>query len=189
MTDPLGQSQVLPYLIAMTKYGYKFTILSFEKKGPYKKDRKITENILDKAGIVWCPLFYTKKPPVLSKIYDRWQIRRAALKLHKKSNFHMVHCRSYVSAEIGLILKKRYGVKFVFDMRGFWADEKVDNGQWNVKNPVFKMIYHYYKRKEAAFLLHADAIVSLTDITAFFPMIFNPVQFLKTISATGFSFV
>jgi glycosyltransferase involved in cell wall biosynthesis len=48
-------------------------------------------------------------------------------------------------------------------MRGFWADEKVDNGQWNLKNPVFKTIYQYYKRKEFAFLLHADAIVSLTE--------------------------
>ena len=32
MTDPLGQSQVLPYLIGLTKEGYQFTILSFEKK-------------------------------------------------------------------------------------------------------------------------------------------------------------
>src|SRR5438046_2084059 len=136
MTDPFGQSQVLPYLVALSNYGYKFTILSFEKKESYKKDKKIVEDILNKAGITWVPLFYTKKPPLLSKIYDRWQIRRMAFKLQKKFKFHMVHCRSYVAAEIGLIMKKRYGVKFLFDMRGFWADEKVDCGQWDLKNPV-----------------------------------------------------
>ena len=32
MTDPLGQSQVLPYLVGLSEKGYKFTILSFEKK-------------------------------------------------------------------------------------------------------------------------------------------------------------
>src|SRR5689334_23748363 len=106
MTDPLGQSQVLPYLVALANYGYQFTILSFEKKESYKKDRTIVKDILENAGINWSPLFYTKKPPILSKIYDRWQIRRAAFRLHKKFKFQMTHCRSYVSAEIGLLLKK-----------------------------------------------------------------------------------
>jgi hypothetical protein len=31
MTDPLGQSQVLPYLTELSKQGYAITILSFEK--------------------------------------------------------------------------------------------------------------------------------------------------------------
>ena len=31
MTDPLGQSQVLPYLIGLTKEGFTFHIISFEK--------------------------------------------------------------------------------------------------------------------------------------------------------------
>jgi glycosyltransferase involved in cell wall biosynthesis len=32
-----------------------------------------------------------------------------------------------------------------------------------VKNPVFKTVYKYYKRKEAQYLQHADCIVSLTE--------------------------
>jgi glycosyltransferase involved in cell wall biosynthesis len=62
---------------------------------------------------------------------------------------------------IGLTLKRK-GVKMLFDMRGFWADERIEGGIWNVKNPVFKGIYNFFKRKEKQFFQQADAIVSLT---------------------------
>jgi glycosyltransferase involved in cell wall biosynthesis len=55
----------------------------------------------------------------------------------------------------------------IFDMRGFWADEKVDNGQWNLRNPFYKKLYQFYKKKENAFLLGADAIISLTEKAKF----------------------
>jgi glycosyltransferase involved in cell wall biosynthesis len=47
-------------------------------------------------------------------------------------------------------------------MRGFWADERVDGKLWNLKHPVFKTIYHYFKRKEIDFLRNADYTISLT---------------------------
>ena len=75
----------------------------------------------------------------------------------------MVHCRSYIAADIGLEMKKRLGVKFFFDMRGFWADEKKDGGSWNIENPVFRQVYKYYKRKEIQYLQNADQVISLTQ--------------------------
>jgi hypothetical protein len=36
MTDPLGQSQVLPYLCKLAAEGFEFTLLSFEKKNDMK---------------------------------------------------------------------------------------------------------------------------------------------------------
>jgi glycosyltransferase involved in cell wall biosynthesis len=75
----------------------------------------------------------------------------------------MVHCRGYISALVGLKLKRRFGTAFLFDMRGLWADEKVDAGSWNLKNPVFKMVYNYFKKKEKQFLEQADYTVSLTQ--------------------------
>jgi hypothetical protein len=73
-----------------------------------------------------------------------------------------VHCRSYIAADVGLYLKRKFGVKFLFDMRGFWADEKRD-GSWNINNPIFNLVYKYYKKKEAAYLSSADYIISLTE--------------------------
>jgi glycosyltransferase involved in cell wall biosynthesis len=89
-------------------------------------------------------------------------MRRKATALQKKMKFDMVHCRSYIAADVGLYLKKKFGVKFFFDMRGFWADEKKD-GSWKVNHPVFSGVYKYYKKKEAQYLQHADYIISLTE--------------------------
>jgi hypothetical protein len=155
MTDPLGQSQVLPYLSALSAHGYKFTLISFEKKIRFEKEKKNIKEIASLTGIDWIPLPFTKNPPVLSKIYDRWELKQTVKKLFRKEKFDMVHCRSYVAAEIGLWAKKKYGTKFLFDMRGFWADEKVDSGQWDLKNPFFRRVYNHYKSKEKDFLLNA----------------------------------
>jgi glycosyltransferase involved in cell wall biosynthesis len=162
MTDPLGQSQVLPYLVELSKQDYAITLLSFEKKNRYAAEREIIEKIATDAGIRWVPLFFTAKPPVVSKAYDRWQMLRKAKQLHRKEKFDIIHCRSYIAAEAGLKLKKKTGSGFLFDMRGFWADEKVDCGQWDLKNFFYRKLYRSYKKKEKQFLLNADAIVSLT---------------------------
>jgi glycosyltransferase involved in cell wall biosynthesis len=163
MTDPLGQSQVLPYLIGLSKFGYQFTILSFEKKKRLEKEADNIRNITNSAGIIWVPLPFTSRPPLLSKFYDAMRMKQKAFSLHRKNKYDMVHCRSYVASDIGLALKKRFGVKFFFDMRGFWADEKKDGGAWNQNNIIFRKVYNYYKQREAEYLKYADYIVSLTE--------------------------
>jgi glycosyltransferase involved in cell wall biosynthesis len=162
MTDPLGQSQVIPYLQHLSKEGYRFTILSFEKRVRYEKEGAVVRKLMEEAEIEWVPLFFTTNPPVLSKIWDRYRMEKTAERLHKDQPFQLVHCRSYVAAEVGLKLKKKYGVKMLFDMRGFWADEKVDNGQWDQEKIFYRQVYKHYKQKEEQFLRQADGIVSLT---------------------------
>lgn len=162
MTDPLGQSQVLPYVKELSNHGYEFTLLSFEKKKRYKAEKDIIDKIVKDAGINWVPLFFTAHPPMLAKIYDRWQLLRKASQLCQRDKFDIVHCRSYIAAEGGLSLKKKFGTRFLFDMRGFWADERVDNKQWDLKKPFYRKLYNYYKWKEKKFLLQADGIISLT---------------------------
>lgn len=163
LTDPLGQSQILPYLVGLSAHGYRFTILSFEKKDRFAREGSKLKAVCNSAQINWAPEIFTSRPPVLAKIYDRWKMKQAVKKLHKQYRFDMLHCRSYISAEMGLWMKKKYGTIFFFDMRGFWADEKVDGGQWKQSNPFFRAVYHHYKKRERQFLRKADAIVSLTE--------------------------
>lgn len=162
MTDPLGQSQVLPYIIGLTKEGYNFTLISAEKRDKFEKDKHIIEDICKKNKIDWQPIFYTKKPPILSTVKDTLKIRKLAFAQYKEKKFKAVHCRSYLSSIIGLEMQRKLGVKFIFDMRGFWADERVDGNLWNLKIPIYKTVYNWFKKREKSFLEKADAIVSLT---------------------------
>jgi len=163
MTDQLGQSQVLPYLVGLSGHGVKVVLVSFEKEERFEGNKSNIEEICHKAGIVWQPLMYTKKPPILSTLWDVYQMKKLIWRLHQQYQFSLTHCRSHISVIGGAYLKKRAGVPFVFDMRGFYADERVDGNIWNLTNPLFNKVYHYFKRKEKEFLHDASATVSLTE--------------------------
>lgn len=163
LTDGLGRSQVLPYIFGLRKLGHTFTIISFEKEVPFEKDRETIQRLVDEAGVNWIPLKYTASPPILSTVYDVFHLRHTAEKLHAKTPFDIVHCRSYITSLVGLGLKRNFGVKFVFDMRAFYADERVDGGLWTLSNPIFKAVYDFFKKKEIEFLSNADHSISLTE--------------------------
>ena len=58
-------------------------------------------------------------------------------------------------------MKRKYPIKFLFDMRGFWADERVDGEIWNLKSR-FSSGFIISSRKRTSYFLSADASVSLT---------------------------
>lgn len=212
MTDPLGQSQVLPYLKELVKKGHTIHLISFEKLTAFQKSKDSIAQYCEAHGISWHPQRYTKTPPLLSTMKDVRKMRKLAFLLHEKHHFEIVHCRSYMSALVGLQMKKKKGVAFLFDMRGFWADERVEGGIWKMSNPIFKLTYYFFKRKELQFFQAADHIVSLTkkgkeeftnwktlknkqlsvsvipccvDISLFDPNIINPHQLRNLKKALG----
>ena len=164
LTDPLGQSQILPYVKGLSKFGYKFTILSCDKPNRYMALKDTILDLCDEDNIEWVSFPFTNKYSIFSKIIDRRKFKKIAFQLYKKNKYDLIHCRSYISAEIGLKLKQKFSSKFLFDMRGLWADEKVDGGNWNLNNPIFILIYKYYKNKERQFLENANHTVSLTEV-------------------------
>jgi len=88
---------------------------------------------------------------------------KQAIRLHKEKQFDICHCRSYIPSLAGLKLREKYGVKFLFDMRGFWPEEKVEGGAWPLSNPLYSKVFKYFKKKEVRFFTKADGIVSLTE--------------------------
>lgn len=162
MTDALGRSQVIPYLEGLSALGHHIHILSCEKKNIAESERQAVRRILEKARMSWTPLSFSTQPPFLSKLADVVRMQQKAIALHREHGFDAVHCRSYIASLAGLKLKKQFGVSFIFDMRGFWANERIEGGLWNLKNPLYRVIYNYFKKREADFFHYADAVVSLT---------------------------
>lgn len=162
MTDSLGQSQVLPYLFGLADKGVCVHLVSFEKK-EFSEDIPRIKELCAENGILWYPQTYTKKPPLISTIKDIRRMKKKALSLHEAVGFDIVHCRSYIPAIVGRFLQKKKNLKLVFDMRGFWADERIEGGIWDIKSPIFKRAYHFFKKKEIEFFNESDAVVSLTN--------------------------
>jgi glycosyltransferase involved in cell wall biosynthesis len=60
---------------------------------------------------------------------------------------------------LALAFKRLFGTAFIFDMRGFWADERVEGGLWKKDS----WLYRTAKWFETQFLQQADTVVSLTE--------------------------
>jgi glycosyltransferase involved in cell wall biosynthesis len=158
--EPLGQSQVLSYLEGLSN-DRLIHLISFEKISD-KKNKFLYEEIVDrinKANIKWHPLTYHKRPTALATLWDILHATVLGFWLIIRYKLKIVHARSYVSSISALIFKKLLGVCYIFDMRGFWADERIDGNIW----PKGSYLYYMAKGLEKYFLLNADVIVSLTS--------------------------
>lgn len=159
MLEPLGQSQVLAYLERLAA-DREIHLLSFEKAEDWRDDaaRTRVQARIQSAGIHWHPRRYHKRPSALATAWDIGIGILSGLWLVLRHRLRIVHARSYVPAVMALALKRLAGARFVFDMRGFWADERVDGGLW----PRGGRMYRVAKWFERRFLLSADHVVSLT---------------------------
>lgn len=160
LMEPLGQSQVWRYLSGLSER-YRIVLISYEKADDWADEeaRERLKKMVRSKGIIWVPLRYHKKPSAIATAFDILLGMPVAGYLARKNRVKIVHARSYVPAVIALTLKKVFGLKFVFDMRGFWADERVDGGMW----PKGSRLYRMAKWFERRFLLSADRVVSLTQ--------------------------
>ncbi len=149
--DPVGQSQVIPYLRGLAKKGAEIYLISFEKSD--KIHNKLDENI------PWTPLVYHKYPTFPATLFDILNGFLRGRALIKKSGKRIVHGRGYIAGLIAYLIKKLYNVKFIFDMRGFWPEEKVDAGAW--KKGGF--LYRLFKLLEKELFLASDEIIVLTE--------------------------
>jgi glycosyltransferase involved in cell wall biosynthesis len=158
MLEPLGQSQVLAYLKRLAD-DQLIHLISFEKADDWANvaERERLAHDIAASGIVWHPLHYHKRPTALATAWDIVNGMRLGLWLVLRHRLRIVHARSYVSSVMALALKRITGSKYLFDMRGFWADEKLDGG-W----PHDGRMYRLAKGFERRFLLEADHVVSLT---------------------------
>jgi glycosyltransferase involved in cell wall biosynthesis len=164
LTDPLGQSQVLPYMAGLAKKGFSISIVSCEKEENFRKNAEAVTKITTEHKITWKYCFYESRVPVISQRKNLKKLGRLAVSQFLSTGKRtIVHCRSYLPALVGLHLKNKYKAKIIFDMRGFWADERIEGSIWKLSNPLHRFMYRFFKRKEKELVHDADYIVTLSD--------------------------
>jgi glycosyltransferase involved in cell wall biosynthesis len=158
--DPLGTSQVLRYLLALAKAGHRITLLSFEKPARWAEAsrRRSLADLLTAAGIEWLPGTYHKTPRVSATL---WDVLRGAAKIRgvmAATTVQVVHCRGDVAAFMARLATpgKRSGL--LYDIRGFFSDERVESGSWR-RNGVLDRLIRSIERGN---LRRAVGLVTLT---------------------------
>lgn len=159
MLEPLGQSQVLSYLERLAEDN-DIHLLSFEKPADLDdrgKLRAVGERI-SAANIRWTRRRYHKAPSAPATAFDIAVGLATAWSIARRHRVRIVHARSYIPALIGKWVKRATGARLLFDMRGLWADERVDGGLW----PAGGSLYRVTKSIERSLLRFSDHIVTLT---------------------------
>jgi len=164
LLDPLGESQILPYLLGSLESIDELTIISFEKRNSLRLDQNNLKKKLDAHHIKWIPLIFSQRYGALGKI---WDLIKLFLTCSKYSIYYkpkLVHARGHITALIACWIKLMIGSKFLFDFRGLWVDERVDKGGWNLSIFFHRQQYVLFKYLEKYTLRFADHIVVLTKI-------------------------
>lgn len=163
MLEPLGQTQVLTYLRELAKRGVKFTLLSFERDKAFTpegaRQTEALKNELQKQGIEWHWLRYHQRPSLPATVFDVVQGIRLASHLVRQNKIELVHARSHIPATIALSLKRKFGTKMIFDVRGLMAEEYVDAQHW----PAGGLRFRVTKAAERRIFAATDAVVTLTE--------------------------
>jgi glycosyltransferase involved in cell wall biosynthesis len=158
--QPLGQSQVLQYLERLAGR-HQIVLLSFERGEDLDDDEELRKADLQcrNAGIHWVRLRYHKRPRVPATVFDLACGLLVAVWLALTHRIEIIHARSYIPGLMAMLTSKPCGSRFIFDMRGFWPDERVDGGLWRRGS----LLYLLGKRLERSLLTGADVVVSLTN--------------------------
>jgi glycosyltransferase involved in cell wall biosynthesis len=153
LEEPLGRSQVLPYVLGLATLGHRTELLTFEKPGvPLVFRRPLA------PGVYWTSLRYHRRPSVPATTYDMGRGLATLFRLARLSNADLLHARSYVPAAAALPLARWRDIPLILDTRGFLFDERADAGAW----PREGALYRGAKRVEAMLFRQAGAITVLT---------------------------
>jgi glycosyltransferase involved in cell wall biosynthesis len=153
--EPLGRSQVLPYIRGLAKKGHRFVMVSFEKPpDPTRLARHDVQELLP-AGTAWIPLSYHQRPTLPA---TAWDILRGVLAGLRTGRPDVVHARGTVAASIAAALSAAHRAPWVFDVRGLLAQEYVDAGRW----PPGGVLDRLTRAVETTLLRRAHGLVFLT---------------------------
>ena len=163
LLQPLGESQVLRYVEGLSDRGWDFAVLSCERADDLADTERVAALAARMAdrGIEWIPRVYQTPGArrILATIADATAM---ALEFAAEHDVTLTHARSYQAAGVALSLKKALGIPYLFDMRGYWVDERVEEGRW-FTNPTALAAG---RRAEHALFANSAAVVSLATPAA-----------------------
>ena len=155
VSEPIFQSQCLPYLKGLSGKGHVITLLSYERDLARSLEYA---HILKRAGIKWYRLRYHKYPRFLATAYDFLAGIALSFFATLKNRPDIIHARATHGAIIGILPALITGRKFIFDTRGMDSEEYVDGSLLKKGSLIHRALFE----SEKYLLLKADSVVFLS---------------------------
>jgi glycosyltransferase involved in cell wall biosynthesis len=179
LLDPLGQSQILPYIFGLRSRDFRFSIISFEKD--YRESREIEElgEKLLGMDIEWFPLKFSSGGG--AKKYLKRIVMGTTLiwRVGRSKSIDFVHLRGFVPAFMFKLafLKKAY----IYDYRSFAVDELAEAGVIKLHS----LLYRFLKTIDRTLIQGMSALVVLeksakTFLREIYPVPDVPVSVIRT---------
>ncbi|MCK0152836.1 glycosyltransferase [Alcanivorax sp. S6407] len=165
LLDHIGVAQVAPYLNGLACKGHQLKVVSVEQEpDSLESFNNEVSALFPSFGIQHFPVFLSGGiSRVLTRFINPWRIKRKLTRLVLSEQPEVIHCRSYMPLKTVLDVTRTLGIPFVFDMRGFWIDQRVEGGQWKSGSLFWKMVEVYFRRIEREAISRASVIVTLTN--------------------------
>lgn len=163
LSDHIGTAQILPYLEGLAARGHQMACLSVEHPAREDHYANTIAPRLNRAGILHMPI-RRRSAPLAGKLERFAMPGLMQTRLDRLVDIFrpdLIHCRSYMPLGAVLPVSQRRGLPFIFDMRGFWVDERCEVGTWT--GPVGRRIAHHFRRLENRAISDAASIVTLTE--------------------------
>lgn len=161
ISDPLGESQILPYLKGISKIA-NIHVISFEKASTEPKKIIALKREFEDFGIKWDRLVFSESRGLFSKTFDFFALHVATFRVLFFNNIDIVHARGLPPAIAAACLRIIFKFRLLYDMRGLWVDERITKGGWRKNNFLDRVQYQIFKFFEKYVIKNSDKIITLT---------------------------
>ena len=149
---------------SLVKAGHEVTVLAWDKKREHPlKDKKDEINIVRSYNTKFMDIL----PYDIFRLHFWWNKGyRDALQFYDENHFDVVHCHDLSALPIGIKLKRKLGIKLVYDAHEIWG--------YMVKKDLPKRWADYYLNKEKHIIKYADRIITVNmPLKQYFNKIIN----------------
>jgi glycosyltransferase involved in cell wall biosynthesis len=186
LLEPLMHSQVVRVVERLSTLGWRYRIVSLEKEKDLADEGRVRRlrSRLEAAGVHWefAPFDWSQSSRAAAN--NLIFLTSRAIELARSERIRGIHARAYVPAVAALAAWNATGLPWIFDARGYWVDERLEEGRWFTT--PFRL--GVARGLEHQFFTTASAVVTLTELQArevearFKPLGPRPVQCITTLA-------
>jgi len=133
LTNPILQSQGLPYLFNLDSLIYKPHVLSFEKTNSNNETKATIEDIINRFGekINFYTINAGGKNLITFRLYSFMRSLKVTKNLVHNFDIKILHARNLFSAFLSIMIKILFksNLKVLYDNRGLAIEERIFSGQ------------------------------------------------------------